>query len=160
MIASQVTLRHILCVHSQCDVSQFRLFCIWVFPVPVGHILVKSDMLVPANHRVICILIVLNFITSLLHIIDYLCTSVSMLQYWAWKKRSHSVQFFSTKVCINKFPDPWTWTNNCLEQWYERVFRLRGWYCRSNSRARQCEATQYNNARLNQPMQNTAAPML
>ena len=30
---------------------------------------------------------------------------------------------------IDKFPDPWPWINNCLEQWYEREFSA----CMSNT---------------------------
>ena len=47
-----------------------------------------------------------------------------------------------------KFPDPWPWINNRLDRWYGQVFRLYGWYFRSNGLARKRETTHYNAAEL------------
>ena len=59
---------------------------------------------------------------------------------------------------IHKFPDPWHWIQNCLEEWVERVFRFYEQNIRENSRARKRETTQYNTAKLTQTRPNMATP--
>ena len=61
----------------------------------------------------------------------------------------------SLSFAVHKFPDPWHWIKNCLEQWVQRVFRFYEQYIRKNSKARKRETTHCNTAKLNQPGPNT-----
>ena len=49
-----------------------------------------------------------------------------------------------------KFPDPWHWMKNCLEQWVKWAFRFYQRYIHENSRAKKRETTLYSTSCIQQ----------
>ena len=69
------------------------------------------------------------------------------------------VQWVFVCVCIIKFPGPWRWLWNCLEQWVERDFRVCERYSRKNSQARK-NSVQHRWTQLAKAELGSCMPML